>query len=102
MLKQDANHNCKVDLSDGTSVNIHANQLHNLGIDLFNDWECNAGYDRISIMVDGSIYSGNCMNDYLGTINNWQLLPAPTICKLTTCTGCTDDLMITKWKKDCG
>lgn len=99
MLKQDANYNCEVRLEDGSSVKIHANQMHNKGIDLFKGWQCHAGYDRISIDVDGKIYGGNCMNDKLGTIDDWSMLTGPTICRLETCTGCTDDLMVKKWKK---
>jgi len=29
---------------------------------------------------------------------DWNLLQEPTICKLETCTGCTDDLIIKKYK----
>ena len=96
MLKNDENHNCKVSMSDGTEFLIHANQLHNLDIDHFQGWQCHAGFDRISIDVDGTVWGGNCHNDLLGTINDWNLLSAPTECKLLTCTGCTDDLIVTK------
>lgn len=98
MLKNEKNHNCEVRYEDDTTVKIHANQLHNLGIDLFKDWSCHAGFDRIYIDVDEKIYGGECMNDCLGNLNDWDLLPNPTKCRLKTCTGCTDDLMIRKYK----
>lgn len=98
MLKHDEKHNCEVLMDDGSLVKIHANQMHNLDIDRFKGWFCHAGYDRISIDVDGKVYGGNCGNDVLGTIEDWDLLEKPTTCKLETCTGCTDDLMIKKWR----
>ena len=98
MLKHDEHHNCEVRLDDSTIVKIHANQLHNLDIDRFKGWRCHAGYDRISIGVDGTVWGGVCMNDRLGIEQDWNLLDEPTTCTLDTCTGCTDDLLITKWR----
>ena len=98
MLKHDDNHNCEVKLTDGSSVRIHANQLHNKKMDRFQGWNCHAGHDRIYIDVDGSVYGGECMNDRLGTVEDWSLLSEPTVCRLETCTGCTDDLMTNKWR----
>lgn len=96
MLKADTHHNCKVEQADGTSVNIHANQLHNLDLDHFQGWQCHAGYDRIFIDVDQTVWSGMCMNDRLGTLTDWQLLSGPAVCRKEICGGCTDDLIITK------
>jgi hypothetical protein len=97
MLKKDENYNCKVVLEQGTELLIHANQMHNLDLDHFCGWKCHAGFDRINIDVDGTVWGGECQNDRLGRLGDWNLLSAPTECKLSTCTGCTDDLIITKW-----
>lgn len=95
-LKNEKHYNAIVEMQDGTVYKIHANQMHNLDMDFWQGWECAAGYDRISIDVDGTVWSGACRNDKLGTLKNWSLLEKPTICKQKRCNGCTDDLMISK------
>lgn len=76
---------------------LDANWLHNNNYDNWKDWNCFAGNDRIFIAADGTVYSGECCNDVLGNIDTeWHLLSQPTVCRRTRCTGCTDDLIITK------
>jgi len=42
-----------------------------------------------------------CNNDLLGNLDtDWQLLNHPTMCKFDYCTGCTDDLIVKKYKDD--
>jgi hypothetical protein len=90
-------YNCIVDTDAGTTHRIDANWLHNNNLDIWHGWKCLAGSDRIFVDSTGLIYSGECRNDLLGQIDsNWQLLENATVCNRDRCSGCTDDLMITK------
>lgn len=84
-------------LDDGKEYFMEANWLHNQNVDHWQGWQCNAGLDRLYIAANGDVYSGECKNDYLGNIDEqWHLLDSATNCRLPRCTGCTDDLMVTK------
>lgn len=90
-------YNCKITLSDQKEYLVNANWVHNQGLDKWQGWQCNAGYDRILIASDLTVYSGECNNDVLGNLaTSWDLLDRPTTCNKITCTGCTDDLIISK------
>lgn len=92
-------YNCKITLDDGSYHYVDANWLHNNNIDFWTDWNCCAGSDRIFVDHDGSVYGGECRNDLLGNMDTgWNLLEHATRCRLNRCTGCTDDLLITKEK----
>jgi hypothetical protein len=87
-------YNCEITLSDNTKYRVDANWIHNQNLDHWQDWECDAGFNRIVIEADLSVYSGECFNDYLGNLKTkWTLLDQPTICQKSRCTGCTDDLL---------
>ena len=89
--------NCALTMSDGTEYKFDANTLHNEGIDNWQGWECEAGYSRLLIEYDLTVYSGECQNDLLGNLKTeWTELTQPTICKRERCTGCTDDLIVNK------
>ena len=93
-------YNCKVTLDNGATKFLDANWLHNNNHDNWKEWDCFAGVDRIFISADGTVYSGECCNDILGNIDaGWNLLENPTVCKRNRCTGCTDDLIVTKENK---
>jgi hypothetical protein len=88
-----------VHTADGKTHRINANWLHNNDLDHWQGWRCNAGHQRISIDENFDVYSGECMNDQLGNLfGSWDLLPAAGTCRRQTCTGCTDDLVIKKYK----
>lgn len=90
-------YNCKITLSDSTEYLVEGNWIHNNGLDNWQGWECDAGHNRISINPDLSVYGGQCENDRLGNLQtSWDILQYPTTCKRSTCTGCTDDLIIKK------
>jgi hypothetical protein len=98
MSYQDNKHyNCEVTV-DGKIFKVHANQIHNADDDHFQGWTCYAGCHRINIDEDGKVWSGMCNNDYLGTVDDWKLLPAPTVCNQSRCNGCTDDLIVEKYQ----
>lgn len=89
-------YNCRIYLDDGTEYLVEANWLHNNQLDNWQGWQCNAGAERIYIDPTGNVYSGECMNSYLGHIDqDWSLQP-PAQCRQETCNGCTDDLMVEK------
>lgn len=92
------NYNCKLTFPDGSERLIYANWLHNQGLDQWKGWTCMAGAHRLYIDKDLAVWSGECRNDYLGTIaEGWDLLIS-TQCQQPSCSGCTDDLMVTKYR----
>jgi len=97
----DTAYNCEIICANGEKFLINANRLHNQHLDNWKDWHCEAGNKRLWIEHDGSVYGGECKNDYLGNVfENWDILPEPTVCKQIRCTACTDDLLISKKIKD--
>ena len=99
-LLKDKNFNSIVHFDDGEKIEVYANSIHNSHLDQWQGWHCHAGVDRIHIDADSNVYSGECENDFLGNINDnsFKILSKPTICKRERCTGCTDDLLVKKWK----
>jgi len=91
-------YNCKVTFDNNKSYLMDANFLHNEKLDSWEGYNCFAGVDRIYVDADNNVYSGLCENDFLGNIDNWNLFVKPTICKKKNCTGCTDDLIVKKYK----
>jgi hypothetical protein len=97
MFKNHRYYNCEITLDNGETYRVGANWLHNEKLDDWFGWTCDAGHKRISIDKDFDVRSAVCHNDYLGNIfTGWDILPVPTVCKKDRCTGCTDDLLITK------
>ena len=93
-------YNCKVTTDSGEYL-VSANWLHNNNLDHWKGWSCDAGFKRLSIDEKFNVYSGECMNDYLGNLTeSWECFNKPTVCQRDRCTGCTDDLLITKSKND--
>lgn len=92
-------YNCEITLDTGDKHLVDANWLHNEQLDKWQGWECSAGTNRLFIDSDLTIYSGECLNDRLGSIGTgWELFESLTICKRDRCTGCTDDLLQYKRK----
>lgn len=92
-------YNCKIDLNTGESYLVTAYNLHGRKLDNWKGWHCNAGNTRLYIHSDGTVFNGECFTETLGNLNtNWNLLATPTVCPRNTCTGCTDDLLTTKYK----
>lgn len=92
-------YNCELVLSDDQTYRIDANWLHNQDLDHWQGWACEAGHSRLYIDTDNNVYGGQCLNDHLGNLDlEWKLLDRPTVCGRSRCTGCTDDLMVTKHK----
>lgn len=90
-------HNCKITLEDGQHFLVSANWLHNQNLDYWKDWTCDAGHRRLFVDEKFDVYSGECLNDYLGNLQTkWRLLSQSATCRRDRCTGCTDDLMIKK------
>ena len=101
-LKEDLYYNCTAYYDDGDQVNIFASVLNSNNLDNFKGWQCDAGYSRIYIHSDGTVWGGECENDYLGSLqdHSFQLLPLPTLCKKETCITSPDELMLKKFKID--
>ena len=95
------NYNCQIILDNGEAYNIYANWLHNQNLDKWQGWHCNAGVTRVYININGEVYDGECKNSRLGDLHTgWNLKDEDnSICHRTTCTGCTDDLIVTKEKR---
>ena len=90
------NYNAIVETDNGQIARVYANWLHNQGLDKWQGWHCQAGSTRLLIDKDLMIYSGECRNDILGhALQEYKLLNG-TLCRRQTCTGCTDDLIVSK------
>jgi hypothetical protein len=99
MFEEHKFYNCVVTMDDGTQLKIDANSLHNHSLDLFEDWKCWVGVNRIYIDSNKNVYSGQCLNDYLGNLmTNWDIMDNYSVCKQKQCSGCTDDLIVKKQK----
>jgi len=95
-IENHINYNCEIIIESGDKYRIYANWLHNQGLDHWDGWVCHAGNKRLYIDKDLQVFGGECRNDYLGSaIQGFGMLDK-TICRRTTCTGCTDDLMVEK------
>lgn len=90
------NYNCKITTNDGQEFHIYASWLHNNNLNYWKDWTCDAGYLRLHIDKNLDVWSGVCMNDYLGNVFDSFYQEKQTICKRERCTSCTDDLVIGK------
>lgn len=97
-LTPDSNYNVTVTYDDGSQVKIFSSQLRYRGLSNFKDWNCEAGMSRIFVTPDGSVFSGECENDFLGHLHDdsFMLLDQPTTCRKTMCVGNPDDLMTRK------
>lgn len=97
MFEDQPFYNCKITLDSGKEYRISANWLHNQNLDHWQGWHCSAGKTRLMIDESFNVYSGECLNDYLGNLlSSWSPLENQTICNQKTCTGCTDDLIVKK------
>jgi hypothetical protein len=98
MIKHD-NYNCCITTQDGQEHLVYASWLHNEKLDCWQGYHCDAGNTRFHIDKNFDIWSGECKNDYLGNMLGGWSPKADVICKQTTCSGCTDDLMVKKYLK---
>ena len=90
------NYNCEIVTDTGKTYRVYANWLHNNNLDQWQGWSCQAGTNRLYIDKNFNVYGGDCRNDYLGhAVEGFEILNG-TICRRSTCTGCTDDLVIGK------
>lgn len=94
-LRDHFDYNIKVTTDSGTQYKIFANWLHNNQFDHWKGWVCSAGATRLYVDKDFRVFGGECKNDQLGSVFDFQLL-TNTVCKRDRCTGCTDDLMVAK------
>ena len=101
-LKNEVNYNCTVYYDDGDQSTIFSTALNSNNLDAFKGWSCEAGFSRIYIHADGTVWSSECNNDYLGSLNDnsFALLTNPTICCLDNCVTSADELMLKKSKLD--
>ena len=101
-LKNDENYNCTVFYDDGETSKIFSTALNANNLDNFKNWQCEAGFSRIYIHADGSVWSSECNNDYLGSLvdQSFALLTNPTTCQLNNCVTSADELMLKKYRLD--
>lgn len=100
MFEDHDHHNCTVELEDGSTYLLGANWIHNQNLDSWKGWYCAAGMQRLMIDENFGVWSGECMNDFLGDLSHdWMPFEQPTICGRDRCTGCTDDLLVRKQKE---
>jgi len=90
-------HDCELTLSNGRKHRVFGSWIHNQNLDYWQGWECSAGKERLFIDENLNVYSGECQNDYLGNLTEqWNPLANNTTCKKVRCSGCNDDLIVSK------
>lgn len=94
-LENHSDYNCLVITDTGEEYYMYSNWLHNNNQDSWLGWTCEAGVTRLYIDKNLNIFSGECKNDFLGSMENFIPLEK-NVCKRSRCTGCTDDLMVAK------
>lgn len=101
-LKDDGNYNCTVFYDNGDHSNIFSTALNTNRLDNFNGWQCEAGFSRIYVHSDGTVWSSECNNDYLGSLKDesFGLLKGAAVCKQARCVTSADELMLRKFKID--
>ena len=93
-----SNYNCKIVDDTGQEHRVYANWMHNEGLDNWQGWRCDSGHTRFYIDKNFEIWGGECRNDHLGNVlGNWDI-KTDSVCNQPTCTGCTDDLIATKYQ----
>ena len=95
-----SNYNCQVTDDQGQQHLVYANWLHNQGLDTWQGYHCDAGHTRFYIDKNFDIWSGECKNDKLGNVLDSWAPKTDAICQRQTCTGCTDDLITSKYQND--
>lgn len=95
-FKNHENYNCKVTTESGEEYLVYTNWLHNEQLDNWQGWTCEAGATRLLIDKNFELYSGECKNDHLGSALGEFMILDQTICRQAHCTGCTDDLLVSK------
>lgn len=98
-FKNHDNYNCEVTLDNGEKYLVYADWLHNSRINYWKNWQCEAGVNRILVTENFDVFSGECKNDYLGNLFGEFKTLNENFCKRDRCTGCTDDLIVKKYKK---
>jgi hypothetical protein len=91
-----SNYNCEITLDNGEKYLVYANWIHNNQLDSWQGWCCSAGHTRFYIDKNFEIWSGECKNNHLGNVLEQWTVKTDTVCLKSTCTGCTDDLVIEK------
>lgn len=96
---EDKYYNVDLQYQDGSSQRTFASKLRFMDMHHFQGWKCHAGVDRIFVLPDSAVYSGECENDFLGRLDNnsFQLLDQPQLCKRKNCTNNPDDLQTIKY-----
>lgn len=96
------NNNCRIKFDDGTESEISSKELFQNYLHQWPGWACEAGFSTIYVYADGSVYSCESRNNYLGSLNDnsFALLPDATVCKMPQCSNNPNELAIKKFKID--
>ena len=76
-------------------VPITANELVLQGLNKHKGWQCWAGIDMINIDYTGNVFSADCGQGPLGTIQDFTLPRGPLICGKERC-SCLSDIYLRK------
>ena len=90
------NYNCIVETDSGKTFRVYANWLHNEQLDNWQGWTCYSGATRLYIDKNLDVFNGECQTNQLGSISSDFSIPGSITCPRSTCTGCTDDLIVAK------
>jgi len=96
-ITKDINCNAILELANGETIEIFADNLVQKNLNHFKGWQCNAGVERIYIESDFTVYSGQCKNNILGNLfdENFSLIEDYVLCEQNSC-DCAGDIYTTK------
>jgi hypothetical protein len=91
---------CRITFDDGAESEISSKELFQNYLHQWPGWSCAAGFSVIYVYADGSVYSCESRNNYLGSLNDnsFSLLPEPTVCKMPQCSNNPTELKAKKFK----
>lgn len=87
--------------SRGVVEKISSQKLKINNQNLWKEWVCFAGIERVHIGSDGAIFRGQCkQGGKIGSLyDTWTLPTEGVICKKEIC-FCGSELLLTKWKRE--
>jgi MoaA/NifB/PqqE/SkfB family radical SAM enzyme len=101
-IKQNPTPASRIIFSDSTTFEFSGNaQLAELTLNGWNKmegWDCNVGWESISIHYNGNVFAGVCKIKKLGRITEFELETNPITCTIPYCV-CPADLRVNKRKR---
>ena len=91
--------NCQTVYSDNTIQSTVPNTIMAEGLHYFQNWQCSAGSEGISVYADGEVRAGICKVKSLGHISDFNFLEEYTTCPRPSCV-CPGDIYLNKYNPE--